>query len=567
MGIKGFFPWMKRCFPEYHQASFDPEGKQLEWVYVIIDLTGEWRNIGCLDPAQISVHKSSSSHGLTQEERDELRKACVVDLTEPPAEPVTEPPEPRETKAPEDSRPLDQDAEQESDLLIDNLTRFYPVSVLAHLNRVIAKSLTGVDPEANVVVWIVTDDARKPVPIKEQTRAHRRQVIKKRLEETKADTVSYKHVSEIREKSLVYADGHESHSPIIADVFCNGENRPFRVKLAEWLVDKAGTFRWDNATRPGRLQLNFVTEGIEPRAVFPMAKELNTDEYREAVVRSLKDEAGVSFPKELTAEADVYIQHLVRFIAHSEASNGKETNIIVSAVDSDICALLIAWTMDHLTHRHNLFRLPKEKTNSALRTFCQTTEIPTIGFFRYREGLVIDVNGIAQHLASRKKLSATTFLAGCILTGTDFFKKETVLPFLGSEFILDGVLTVSRFLDPAPELEDKKQFEEIIVAAILAKLGMAHKFESAEKRTLRWVREYFADQKKAPPKYVPDERMYQTLKLDKEDPLGSYHKIPAAFKKRAPWPTEDAGSRSPFQAFLDNFAYWKPVWSAEDSGL
>jgi hypothetical protein len=148
MGITDFFKWLEESFSSAHlDVSGSNSERTSKQVDVIIDLTGEWRCVRC---PFVSV------------------------------------------KVPDETPELD----------ISNLTRFFPVNVLTHLDRVIAEATKGLPKDTFVCVWIVTDDSSIPVHIKEETRAQRKHYTKKRLETARADTVSYKDVDRIYPDSL-----------------------------------------------------------------------------------------------------------------------------------------------------------------------------------------------------------------------------------------------------------------------------------------------------------------------------------------------------------------------------
>jgi hypothetical protein len=513
------------------------------------------------------------------------------------------------------------------ELDISNLTRFFPVNVLTHLDRVIAEATKGLPKDTFVCVWIVTDDSSIPVHIKEETRAQRKHYTKKRLETARADTVSYKDVDRIYPDSLSFTDGRISHLPIVADVFCSKDSRPFRIKFVEWLIDQSQYFRWTNAAN---LQLNFVAEGVKPVGVIPVTEEnkhSSSSSHRESVVFPL------NLPLKLCAEADVFIQHLVRYIA-VEASAGSKTGskldstrpanaadpyiateasllenktsagskldstrpanamdpyiateasllenkpgrpeIIVNAVDSDICALLIAWTMDHYAHKKTADHYAHEKTYAEV-------EVPRIDFFRFckdkknlNRPVMIDVDALARFFLFDRSLPAAAFLGGCILTGTDFFQKVRIFCGLGSSYVLDGIIAISDKLGSPFSVENKAHFEQLLVAAILSKENRLDLFIESYNQSLDSVRNWFVLTTKKIPKYVPDKSIYETLTLRtateesktdepsgerQEQLISSYRKIPAVFTKGHHWPTKDAGARSIYRAFLDNYYYWAP---------
>lgn len=506
MGIKDFFPWLRKTFPDAHLHARESNRKlKGDKVNVIIDLTGEWRNIQCF---------------------------------------VWGPDFPDGISAPD----------------ISKLTRFFPNDVLRHLNQLICLATNGVNPETEICVWIVTDDSSIPVHIKEETRARRRESTAKRLKTTRADTISYRDVDRIYDRSLLFVDGHTSHDPIVADVFCSKDSRPFRIKFLKWLIDQAQFFKWATAAK---LQLNFVVEGVEPTTVFP-AHTLCVREPQEAEAKIrhvIKDNKTIplDLPLRLCAEADVFIQHLARHIAASD----EKAQIIVSAVDSDICALLIGWTMDHYIQKRD-----------APET---TAQVPMISFTRNcaeTKGwtVAIQVNALARFLAFEKQLSAAAFIGGCILTGTDFFQRERVLYGLGSSHVLEGIIAVADQLSTPFSAESKEHFEQLLVAAILSKENKLGRFSESYNRSLDSIRNWLVLVKKKIPKYVPDKWIYDRLRLEhgleekKEEGVdrqgqlvSSYRKIPAVYTKGHHWPTESEGARSVHQAFIDNYEYWAPA--------
>lgn len=505
MGITDFFKWLESSFLSAHVdvpgSNSEVTSKQVD---VIIDLTGEWRCIHC---PFVSV------------------------------------------KVPEETSEPD----------ITSLTRFFPVNVLTHLDGVINKATEGLPEGTSVRVWIVTDDSSIPVHIKEETRAQRKHYTKQRLETARAETVSYKDVDRIYNESLSFTDGRISHLPIVADVFCSKESRPFRIKLVEWLIEQSQYFRWKTAN----LQLNFVVEGVKPVGVIPVVEEnkRSSTSFRDPVVFPLH------LPLTLCAEADVFVQYLVRYIAAtdvksetgpskpnqsetdpskpdtskpdpSSSANKQRSEIIVSAVDSDICALLIALTMDYYANKK--------------------TCVPKISFFRFartkkdkNEPVIIDVDALARFFVFDRTLAPAAFLGGCILMGTDFFQKKRIFCGLGPSHVLNGIIAVSDKLVRPFSIENKKHFEQLLVAAILSKENRIDLFAEPYNRSLDAIRSWFLSTVKKVPNYVPDKTIYET----EEESKSSYRKIPA---KGHHWPIKDAGARDVYQAFRDNYDYWAP---------
>lgn len=501
MGIKDFFPWLDQSFASVHKDVAEMvkefQDKQL---HVIVDLTGEWRRMQCIIPAKI----------------------------------------------PGEANPME-----------SSLTRFFPIDSLAHLDRLIVEATRGSRPDVQVQVWIVTDDGKVHVPIKEETRAQRRESTQKRLCELKVDHVSYKDVERIDNRSLLLADGKTLDEPIVADIFCNSQNRAFRIQLLEWMIENAQYFKW---TIADRLQLNFIVEGVRPRSVIPVAKL--SEGFREPRIETL------DIPRQLTAEADVYIQHLVRHIARLGGSRRSE--VVVSAVDSDICALLTAWTIDHHDRRR------EANGDSGSAEFFANVPVPRIGFLRFSNKTIIDVNALADHLTNLQ-VSASLFLSCCILSGTDFFKKERVLYGLGSSYVFHGALGTGKYLKDSFDVADKAHFEQLLVAAILSKEGKLERFSAADNRTLDSTRRWMLQSNKKIPKYVPGEWIYQTPDPKNSEPDASstandhlstsYAKLPASARTHH-WPAGDKSGekRSVYQAFLDNFEYWVPVCPSGDIG-
>ncbi len=511
MGIKDFFPWLEAAFPNIHLRVSESNSKRKTGkVNVIIDLTGEWRNIRCFVWGPTDFPDGISAPDISK------------------------------------------------------LTRFFPNDVLRHLDQLICSATHGINLDTEICVWIVTDDSEIPVHIKEETRAVRRASIAKRLATTKADTISYRDVDRIYGKSLSFSDGRTSRDPIVADVFCSKASRPFRVKLLEWLIDQALFFKWAKADK---LQLNFVVEGVEPVTVLPVCvvrdkgenKSPETETVTQREFRS-NEKIPLDLPLRLCAEADVFIQHLVRHI--SSTDDGK-AEIIVNAVDSDICALLIGWTMDHYLRRRD-----------APDT---TAQVPMVSFFRFykdseheERAVSIHVNALARYLALERQLPVAAFIGGCILTGTDFFQRERVLYRIGSSHVLEGIIGVAEQLSSPFSVENKEHFEQLLVAAILSKENKLERFNETYNRSLASTRNWLVATKKKIPAYVPDKWIYDRLRLEekKEDAdavnrqdklVSSYRKIPAVYTKGHHWPTEAEGARSVHQAFIDNYEYWAPA--------
>jgi len=425
------------------------------------------------------------------------------------------------------------------------------------------KILVSDIPESVKRFYLVSDDSRVDLPLKELTRAKRK--------EAREPLQSYDthKIKEFTDFGYILNDGTEFNNGVdIMRLLSPGIKRLF----FKYLAKKAQAHPW----RSGLMAI-VILEGVEPvevvaapSVIIPEGQEPEDEATRKTsslechsppLVSTTETKSCISdyfatetdlmiqaiksyIPEYSFAEADL----LVNAIIHRERYELKSdmTGIFIDSHDSDIPAIAVGNFMQDLAHDkfHVITSMSK--------------------------GRYLYVNELARYVHQRK-VSPEVWLSICILMGTDFFEKGWTTDGIGCHFIYNGILNSSDYLSPEEfKGHTLSDLERLVSIAISAKYG------NQIYTTFPNVYEAFKGKhKKGPPIYLQANSSFLLeeveIKVDqkkkrkkpekdarKEEPLlVGMEKEEDALVGTEKEEEEKVFKKVPFEEFVKNLMYWQ----------